>query len=109
MTLELAMANDVLTVAASHDGEQITLRLEGTADTQSREQFEDYIHRVHDEAQRLGVKTVRVDLRELEFMNSSCLKVFVWWLSQLNELGPDKQYKLVFHSSPKLMWQRRSL
>jgi len=58
---------------------------------------------------QLGVKTVKVDLRQLEFMNSSCFKIFVAWLAQLRDLDAAKQYKIQIVSNPNLLWQRRSL
>jgi hypothetical protein len=100
---------DAMTADSTLDGDQIRMVLEGTADSQSRTELDDYIGKLHVEAQRLGTKTVHIDLKELEFMNSSCLKIFVAWLAQLNDLGPEKQYKLVMHSNPQLLWQRRSL
>ena len=108
LTLEKLVC-DAMTADSSIDGDQIRMVLEGTADTQSRAELDEYVGKLHGEAQRLGTKIVHVDLKELEFMNSSCLKIFVSWLAQLNDLGPDKQYKLVIHSNPKLLWQRRSL
>ena len=100
---------DAMTADSTQDGDQIRMVLEGTADTQSRTELDDYINKLHAEAQRLGTKVVHIDLKELEFMNSSCLKIFVAWLAQLNDLGAEKQYKLVMHSNSKLLWQRRSL
>ena len=87
----------------------IAVRITGTADTAVRTQLDDYVKRLHEEAMRLKVPSVVVDLRELEFMNSSCLKVFVVWLAQLRELEPRQQYKVTIRSNPELLWQRRSL
>ena len=64
---------------------------------------------VHEEARRLGAKEVVVDLKELEFMNSSCLKTLVWWISSVQELAAAHQYRITFVSSPAMYWQRRSL
>jgi anti-anti-sigma factor len=87
----------------------IVVGLTGTADTAAREKLEEYFTQLHAEAVRLRTPNVVVDLRELEFMNSSCLKVFVAWLAHLRELEAPVQYKVSFRSNPKLLWQRRSL
>ena len=50
-----------------------------------------------------------VDVRELEFMNSSCFKSIVSWLTSIMELPPPEQYKVHFLSNPERLWQRRSL
>jgi hypothetical protein len=110
MKLELPdVSGDHLAIRASLAENTIEARLAGTADTDVRGTLQDYINSMHWEAARIGVAAVVVDLRELEFMNSSCLKVFVAWLAQLRDLDPVKQYKVRFRSNPALLWQRRSL
>ena len=100
---------DDMTATSMADGDAFRFALEGTADTQSRAALEKYVDALHEEALRRAVKTVHVDLRQLEFMNSSSLKVFVAWLARLNDLAPAQQYRMVLHSNPQLLWQRRSL
>lgn len=87
----------------------VEVKLAGTADTAVRAELDDYVTKLHAEAIQLKVPAVIVDLRELEFMNSSCLKVFVAWLALLRELEPTSQYKVRIRSNPALLWQRRSL
>ena len=57
---------------------------------------------------RVGASEVHLDVRELYFMNSSCMKLFVTWFTALRELASDKRYSVVVHSSAKLHWQQRS-
>ncbi len=110
MTLALDDASaEQLSMCGRATDEAIVVVLAGTADTSVREQLEEYFTQLHSEALRLRVPTVTVDLRELEFMNSSCLKVFVAWLAHLREVEAPAQYKVCFRSNPKLLWQRRSL
>lgn len=94
---------------ASQDGAGITVRFSGTADLSAREQLESLLLRLHAEAQRLGVSEVAVDFRQLEFMNSSCFKGLVGWLTGVQDLEADKQYRIRLLSKPELLWQRRSL
>jgi anti-anti-sigma factor len=110
MTLSLAdVAGDQLTIHGALADGAIDVRLAGTADTEVRAQLDEYIKQLHAEAVRLRVPAVVIDLRQLEFMNSSSLKVFVSWLAQLRELEPSTQYKVRIRSNPNLLWQRRSL
>jgi hypothetical protein len=110
MTLELPdLKKSVMSVAGGVDGNVITVQFVGTADTEARAELDTYVKQLHVEAVRLAVANVVVDLRELEFMNSSCLKIFVAWLAQLRDLAPDKQYRIQIRSNPNLLWQRRSL
>ena len=81
----------------------------GNADLTVKSELDRFMAAVHEEARRIGAKEVVVDLKELEFMNSSCLKSLVWWISSVNELAADRQYHITFVSSPAMYWQRRSL
>ena len=98
-----------LAVDASLSEGGLTIRLRGTADLRSRDFVDGYLPTVHDEALRSGAAEVRVDFRELEFMNSSCFKSFVTWISRLKQLEPARRYKIRFLSSPTAHWQKRSL
>ena len=110
MTLQLpTLDNSILAAEATYADSVVTTRLRGTADVESRSLLDQHIDALHDEACRLGVTKVAVDLRELEFMNSSSFKVFVGWLAKVQDLEPDKQYRIHFMSTPGIHWQRRSL
>ncbi|MBX3161441.1 MAG: hypothetical protein KF773_36105 [Deltaproteobacteria bacterium] len=95
--------------AAYLSGEAIAVTFSGTADTETRPELDRFVKQLHVEAQRLRVPAVAIDLRELEFMNSSCLKILVAWLAQLRDLPADQQYRIKIRSNPSLLWQRRSL
>ncbi|EYF06810.1 hypothetical protein [Chondromyces apiculatus] len=98
-----------LKAEAVHEGEILVLCLTGTADMRASEALERVLAQVHTEAQRLGVAQVRVDLRALEFMNSSCLKAFVTWISNVRDAPGEQRYSIHFMSRPEILWQRRSL
>jgi hypothetical protein len=107
---ELASVNGAeFNGSAAHDGIRIVARLGGNADYAAMDALEMLLTRVQAEASRLGVAEVLVDLRQLEFMNSSCFKSFVSWISDVQELEPAQRYKIRFVSNPALHWQKRSL
>jgi hypothetical protein len=81
----------------------------GTADSETTGGLERVVEKLHSEAQRLGAKTVTVDFRELEFMNSSSFKVLVTWLADVRELDAAHQYRIHILSNPEHHWQSRSL
>jgi hypothetical protein len=110
MTLELPkVSGAVMTAQGQLTDGNLAVTFAGTADSETRDQLEDFVKAVHTEALRLKVPQVIVDFRELEFMNSSCFKIFVAWLAQLRDLGADSQYRIQIRSNPNLLWQRRSL
>jgi hypothetical protein len=88
---------------------RIQVNLTGTADLTVKSQLDHFLREVHSEAQRCLAEEVTVDVRQLEFMNSSCLKSFVWWISTVQEQRGEGKYRIVFVSSPSVYWQRRSL
>lgn len=94
---------------ASLEDAVLQVRFSGTADLESKDELEAVVSQVHVEACRLGVSKVQVNFRGLEFMNSSCFKVFVSWLAKVQELPEDRHYRIHFLSDPNFHWQRRSL
>jgi hypothetical protein len=91
------------------DDGRIAVTLTGTAALGQQEQVTLVLGRVHEEALRARPREVVVDLRGLEFMNSSCFKCFVGWIGNIRKLETDAQYKVAFVSNPKIHWQKRSL
>jgi hypothetical protein len=86
----------------------LVAKLWGTADLRVTDSVEAILTRVHQKAIELNISEVRMDLRELEFMNSSCFKSFVSWISEVSDLTAG-QYRIRFLSNPSILWQRRSL
>ena len=100
---------DDFSASASLDGDTLTVRFSGNADMRTKSALDALLVKVHSEAQRLAVREVVIDFHKLEFMNSSCFKSFVTWISDVRDLDVQKQYKIRFLSKPELLWQRRSL
>jgi hypothetical protein len=108
--LDLPAANsEDFAATAALEGAAIRARITGNADLAARDVLEPFLVRLESEAQRLKVREVAVDLRDLEFMNSSCFKGFVTWIGALQELPAGDQYRIRFLSNPNMHWQRRSL
>lgn len=87
----------------------LLVRMTGTADLRVTDTIEKLLSAVHEQAIGGHLGEVKVDLRNLEFMNSSCFKSFVTWISQVQELTEALQYRIYFFSNPAILWQRRSL
>lgn len=106
--VETMKENDFAAQATAND-RRIQVSLTGTADLTVKSQLDRFLRDIHSEAQRCLAEEVTVDVRQLEFMNSSCLKSFVWWVGAVQEQVGDGRYRIVFVSSPTVYWQRRSL
>jgi hypothetical protein len=98
-----------LSTAAHQDGKAIVLQLKGVSDMTDQPALSQVLQKAHVHATEMKVSEVKVDLRELKFMNSSCLKQFVTWLTQIRTLPVAERYKVRFTSNPDIRWQRGSL
>jgi hypothetical protein len=94
---------------AELDDAGISARLIGTADLTVNAALEEFIQQVHGLVQARNATEVVVDFRDLEFMNSSCLKGMVSWICRIQELPRPSQYRMVLVASSTHQWQRRSL
>ena len=98
-----------LHAAARSAESSMTLSLVGTADTSAEAALNELLGRLHGELQKAGMRDVVVDMHDLEFMNSSCFKCFLSWITDIQELEQERQYRVKFVSNPQLHWQKRSL
>jgi len=114
-TLKSIELNAVVAV----EGGELRVTLSGSADSRVTSELMDLVLKAHDEMMRMraaarsdggagGAEAV-VDFRTLEFMNSSCFKAFVTWISRIQGLEPESRYRLRFLSDPTKHWQHRSL
>jgi len=94
---------------SSHTETEIVVRLAGSADLTAVQSLNEYLADVHAEARRKKAHSVSVDLRDLEFMNSSCLKALVSWVADVQEGRLDERYAIVILGSDRRAWQKRSL
>jgi hypothetical protein len=86
----------------------LRVRLAGTADLVVQEQLATFLGAVHACATEHMVSRVLVDVNDLGFINSSCLKCLVTWIFKVHGDERARQYRIVFltnHASP---WQERS-
>jgi len=112
MSLELNIPDVVqqgFAFRAALDPTGLSFQLSGSADARATSELEAFVRHMHDEARRLAVSEVVVDLNGCKFMNSSCFKAFLVWLTQIAELAPDDRYKLRFAWDGSSYWQRRGL
>ncbi len=105
----VALALDALTSTVQRVDDTLVVELVGNADLRAKKELGAMLVELHEEAKRLAVSRVVIDVRALEFMNSSCFKALVGWLTDIMDLPKDKQYSVRFRSNPDTLWQRRSL
>jgi hypothetical protein len=79
----------------------------GNGDTAAIAPLNHFLKLVHQEMLAGSHTSVSVDLGELYFMNSSCLKGFVSWIYGVNTGGHP--YRIRLMSNARLHWQARSM
>ncbi|MBL8972042.1 MAG: hypothetical protein JNK56_15775 [Myxococcales bacterium] len=100
--------NDLRATTSLADG-VLQLALTGTADASSEVALGGLLTRIQAELLSHEVHEARVDMRRLEFMNSSCFKAFITWITVVAHLPPARRHRIRFLCNPALHWQRRSL
>jgi hypothetical protein len=103
-----ALSQPGLQIVTQEAPGELVLRFQGTADMNAIETLDAYLAAIHAVAIERQAERVRVDFRQLEFMNSSCFKSFVTWVGNVEETK-DGQYRIEFLSNAQMHWQRRSL
>jgi hypothetical protein len=86
----------------------LVVRVSGIGEMAALGTLEAYLKLVLGVALARAPKDVCFDFRQLDFMNSSCLKAFVTFVSLVSQSRP-LTFKVRFLTNPKLHWQRRSL
>jgi anti-anti-sigma regulatory factor len=82
-----------------------SLRLSGALNTETaQDELNRRLEDVHADIVGRKCASFRVDVRELSFVNSSAIRVFLNWISRAERAG----YKLVFLTNRSTTWHRLS-
>ena len=85
--------------------EPTRLKLSGTLSTPTAQaEFRKLLQDLHANVVSAREALFSVDVRELEFVNSSAIRAFVDWISRAAHAG----YKLSFTTNPAITWHRLS-
>lgn len=107
--LQLEFTTKEFSASAVLGATSIEVTFAGNADMRAVPGLEAFMPNLHAQARRLKVAEVAVDMGGLEFMNSSCFRVFVNWLNWIRELPATDRYIVRFRAAPGRHWQRPSL
>ncbi len=102
-------ASSELRVAARVEGALLLVTLEGQADLRTKATLDGLLDKVHSLAVERKSPEVKLDLRGVEFMNSSCIKSLVTWIGDAQDAAPSGAYAITLLGSSAVHWQIRSL
>ncbi len=105
----LCLDNGHLRVTSTWQADALVMEFAGNAESLSVQAVQVLLSEAHREALARGAREVNVNIRQLNFMNSSCFKAFVTWLHDARALEATRTYRIRFLASPNIYWQSRSL
>lgn len=87
-----------------------TIRFSGEIDHADPSEFlAPFFGDVVTQASGSGMSQIKIDIRELKFINSSGVKSFVLFLVKMMGLPENKRFKVDFVHDPGVTWQRAIL
>jgi hypothetical protein len=84
-----------------------TVKVSGNGDAEASVALERFLAQLNDAVVASGGGAVRLDLSDLYFMNSACIRVLASWVHGVKAAG--NLYQVHIHMNPQQPWQRRSL
>lgn len=109
MTTNLTITEPAFTASIDQAAEEVVVKMTGIADAVAQRHFGALFTELHTMVLRLRSNRVQVDIRELSFMNSSCIKEVIVWIEKVRKGSDAEKYSILFLSSSGQPWQRRTL
>ena len=103
----LGIRTEGFALVLADSGAVPVVRLSGNGDGEVVAPLDRTLKQLHEELTDASARSVVVDLGELYFMNSSCLKAFVSWIYKVRTSG--KPYQIRIQYNPNQRWQQRGL
>lgn len=98
---------DSFGIEAERAGDTLCLTLTGTADMAAHDVLQNCLGVVRSDVDRLGLARVRIDIRALYLLNSSCIKALLRLVYLAQTERPA--FSIEFLVDPNLSWQARAL
>ncbi len=100
---------DTLTILPLLDGDTLRVAMSGAVEMRDPgEVLNPYWTLVDEEALRRNMKSVELDVRDLNFMNSSGILTLVRWITRCKSHGSNA-YHIVLQYDRNVTWQRASI
>jgi hypothetical protein len=99
---------DTLTITPRLNGETLQISMAGAVEMRDPgDVLNPYWTLIDEEAVRRNVKIVELDVRDLNFMNSSGILTLVRWITRCK--SHENSYRLVLQYDRNVTWQRSSM
>jgi hypothetical protein len=99
-----------VSVVPQLQGAVLHLRIAGAVEMRDPgDALNPYWNMVDEEARRRKLKQVELDVRDLNFMNSSGILTLVRWITRAKSHSAGDSYQLVLRYDRNVTWQRTSI
>ncbi|MEY4543883.1 MAG: hypothetical protein RL685_78 [Pseudomonadota bacterium] len=85
----------------------LRVTLSGNGDASAVQPLDDYLVQLHGQLAQSKASAVLIDVTQLVFMNSSCIKAFASWIHDVKVSASP--YMIRLRLNPGLLWQKRTL
>lgn len=104
------LSADGLSITPQPSGDTLRVKMAGAVEMRDPgELLNPYWNGLDDAARAKRLKRVEVDLRDVNFMNSSGILTLVRWITKAKTHAPDQAYTLVLQYDRNVTWQRTSI
>jgi hypothetical protein len=99
---------DTLSIVPRLDGDTLRVVMSGAVEMRDPgDVLNPYWTMIDEEARRRGIKQVELDVRDLNFMNSSGILTLVRWITRRKSQGDG--YQMLLRYDRNVTWQRASI
>jgi len=99
-----------LNIVPSYEGKTMRIRMSGAVEMRDPgELLTPYWNKVDEKAVQQSIRRIEVDMRDLNFMNSSGILTLVRWITKAKTHSTDNAYQLVLQYDRNVTWQRTSI
>jgi hypothetical protein len=104
------LASGDLKIVPALDGQILRIKMSGVVDMRDPQALlNPYWEKVDKEIVSAGLKEVELDVRALDFMNSSGIICMVRWITQAKSHTPEEAYRIVVQHEPTIGWQKKTI
>jgi len=97
-------------ISLRDENDELSLVIEGDIDMRDTSiNFLPYLLTVHDTLIKNKVKSIKLNLLNLTFMNSNGIKSLINWIMKMTELPEAERYKINISANTEIAWQESTL
>jgi hypothetical protein len=104
------IAHERITCTVAEEGDGAKLTFSGSIDMEDPSIILDpFFEQIHKGAVSSKIPQVTLDVKALEFLNSSGIKAFAKWIMKLQTVPEGDRYKILILQNKDISWQTTSL